>query len=343
MNYLAVDLGTTNIKIALYDENLKCLTRDGETAHYEQQEGFVEFNADVYADAIMDMSAKIMLETGTLPENVSQVILTGQAESLVILDAFYKPLMNAISWMDERSSEECKILESQFPADKVYKRTGQMAMLPTWPATKILWLKRYRPDIFENAVYYVLLKDYIVFRLTGKLLADCSIATFSLYFDIYRKKYWNKMLSACGIREDQLPRLSEPCSCAGTLLNGAAGRMGLSENTRVNIGTLDHFAGMIGTGNIDSGTVSLSIGTVMALAAITGIPFPSVPADEKSLYTEQTKIAIHYGFLPDSYVMLPVSESGGICLEWFRNSCLPGVSFDTIDNIIKSRAAGSPG
>ena len=31
---------------------------------------------------------------------------------------------------------------------------------------------------------------------------------------------------------------------------------------------------------------------------------------------------MHYGFLPNTWVMLPVAESGGVSLEWFRRSCM---------------------
>ena len=78
---------------------------------------------------------------------------------------------------------------------------------------------------------------------------DMSIATFSFYFDIYGKCYWKQMLDAIGITEAQLPELIEPCSVAGALTAGAAKAAGLTTETLVNVGTLDHFAGMIGTGN----------------------------------------------------------------------------------------------
>ena len=81
--------------------------------------------------------------------------------------------------MDERSVAECAELSDKFSAALCEEVTGQMAVLPTWPATKILWLQKNRPEIFSAADCYMLLKDYIVFCLTGKKLADMSIATFS--------------------------------------------------------------------------------------------------------------------------------------------------------------------
>ena len=50
--------------------------------------------------------------------------------------------------------------------------------------------------VFKGAQRPMLLKDYIAYRLSGKLFCECSIATFSFYFDIYGKCYWKEMLEA---------------------------------------------------------------------------------------------------------------------------------------------------
>ena len=307
--YIGVDLGSTNIKAAIYDKHFNLVDRQSRPVNYIRENGFVEFDAYVYCRDLIGLLAD-MVEKNHVAK-VHQIAFTGQAESLVVLGHHGRPLMNAISWMDERSVEECKVLSRQFDAATCEARTGQMAVLPTWPATKILWLKNNRPEIYEKADCYMLLKDYIVYCLTGEKVADMSIATFSFYFDIYNKCYWKEMLEAIGVPETKLPKLTEPCSVAGSLTADVAEQMGLTTATKVNVGTLDHFAGMIGTGNIEKGGITLSTGTVMALATMS-------TAEEG----KNTGIAMHYGFIPDTYVMLPVVESGGVSLEWFRRSCM---------------------
>jgi len=307
--YIGVDLGSTNIKAAIYDRNFNLVDRQSRPVNYIRENGFVEFDAYVYCRDLIGLLAD-MVEKNHVAK-VKQIAFTGQAESLVVLGHHGRPLMNAISWMDERSTEECKALAQRFDAATCEAVTGQMAVLPTWPATKILWLKNNRPEIYEKADCYMLLKDYIVYCLTGEKVADMSIATFSFYFDIYNKCYWKEMLEAIGVPESKLPKLCEPCTVAGTLTPDVAGQMGLSTETKVNVGTLDHFAGMIGTGNIEKGGITLSTGTVMALATMSS-------AEEG----KSTGIAMHYGFIPNTYVMLPVVESGGVSLEWFHRSCM---------------------
>ena len=320
--YLGIDLGSTNIKAALYNESMTLVDRKSLPVSYIRDNGVVEFEPVSYIRGLEDLLAQLLREHGV--SALKAIAFTGQAESLVVLDGDGKPLMNVISWMDERSGAQCARLARQFPEAVCQSVTGQAAVIPTWPATKILWLKENKPQLFDRAKTYMLLKDYVVYCLTGVMQADMSIATFSFYFDIYKKQYWQEMLSAIGITEDQLPPLCEPCTAAGRMLSQVAEKLGLQETCPVNVGTLDHFAGMIGTGNITAGGITLSTGTVMAMGVMCqGQP----PAD----------MAMHYGFLPSTYVMLPVAESGGVSLEWFRRTCMPGMDYGEMNRVLADR------
>ena len=321
--YIGIDLGSTNIKAAIYDKKFHLIDRQSRPVTYIREHGFVEFNAKKYCIALIDL-LEDMLKANNIT-SVTQLAFTGQAESLVVVGQDGHPLMNAISWMDERSEEECKVLAQQFSPEVCEAVTGQMAVLPTWPATKIAWLRKHRPEVYKNAATYMLLKDYVVYYLTGVKLSDMSIATFSFYFDIYNKCYWKEMLEAIGVSESQLPPLCEPCTVAGTMLPTLTDTLGLEAAPLINVGTLDHFAGMIGTGNIAPGGITLSTGTVMALATLCGEPVPKSCGN-----------AMHYGFLPNSYVLLPVAESGGVSLEWFHRNCMTA-SYDEMNKVLLER------
>ena len=322
--YLGIDLGSTNIKAAVYSGEMQLIDRRSKPVAYLREQGFVEFDAEAYVQDLLRLIRELREENQI--SAVAQIAFTGQAESLVCVGKNGRPLMNAISWMDDRSTEECAVLSRQFSPEECERITGQQAVLPTWPATKILWLRQHRPEIYRDTDCFMLLKDYVVYRLTGVRAADMSIATFTFYFDIYEKRYWGAMLDAIDIGEERLPPLVEPCTVVGPLSEEAASAAGLSQNTMVSTGTLDHFAGMIGTGNVAPGGVTLSTGTVMALTAMAEEPAP-----------RNSGIAMHYGFLPDTHVMLPVAESGGVSLEWFRRTCMGGIGYDEMNDVLLQR------
>jgi xylulokinase len=350
MAYIGVDLGSTNIKAALY------ITGGQGAAHtaisgdevkadrevplfraamctrpvdYTRKDQRVEFNADAVVAAVIDMLRELGTEASLRNARIKQISLTGQAESLILLGKNGRPLRPAISWMDERSKAECLELAQRFSPEECYAVTGQRAIIPTWPATKILYLSRTEPEIISETAFYIMLKDYVAYRLCGVLAADKSIATFSMYFDIHHGCYWQAMLDVCGIRKEQLPPLVEPCTTLGVLDSG----LDLGNNfagTTVNTGTLDHFAGMIGNGNVEPGGISESTGTVLAMATMARTPLSG-----------KETAALHYGPFPGTMVLLPVAESGGICLEWFKNHFLPDLSYGELDIRVSGRGPGN--
>lgn len=321
MAIIAVDLGTTNIKVAIYSDDMQTINIVSHTVTYQKSYDWVEFIPSKYFEIVLNLLRECIKKT---PEKeklcVHQIVLTGQAESLVVVDKHGKPVRNGISWLDMRSRVECEELSSIFNADKCFRITGQPNIIPTWPITKMLWIKKHEPEVYARAAKYLMLKDYILYRLTGKFAGEHSIYNFTHYFNIVDKQYWEDPLKYCGIQNNQLPDLVEPCTVLGTLLPEIAKSINIHDSVQVNVGALDHFAGMIATGNIRSGIISESAGTVLSIATLLDTPLFS-----------PDRIPVHCGPFPDSYVLLPVCESGGISLEWFKNNFAENFTYNEIN------------
>ena len=93
--YLGIDLGSTNIKVALYDSEMKLKDRRSIPVEYIRENGFVEFDARSYFEKLVNLLSAILYENKI--ETVNEIAFTGQAESLVVVGKDGKPLMNAIS------------------------------------------------------------------------------------------------------------------------------------------------------------------------------------------------------------------------------------------------------
>ena len=100
--YIGVDLGTTNVKAALYDQDMKLVDRMSSPARYTREGGRVTFDAEEYYCILKDLLKKI-LSVHQITK-VNEIAFTGQAETLVCLDKDDSLLLPAISWMDERST-----------------------------------------------------------------------------------------------------------------------------------------------------------------------------------------------------------------------------------------------
>ncbi|MGN0822904.1 MAG: xylulokinase, partial [Candidatus Gallimonas sp.] len=140
------------------------------------------------------------------------------------------------------------------------RETGNRAVTG-FTAPKVLWLKRNEPENFAKTAKILLPKDYVAYKLSGVYATDVSDASGTLYFDVRNRKWSEKMLSVLGIREEQLPPVYESDCAVGTVLAGIAAELGLNGNVKVVIGGGDQAVGAIGTGTVDSGAASVSLGT----------------------------------------------------------------------------------
>jgi xylulokinase len=326
MGYIAIDLGTTNIKVCCYDTDISPLSLKRVKVKYSGTGGIVEFDADEYFTLVLQAMKECAAEAFGGSREKHYIILTGQAEALVITDEAYSPAANAISWMDTRSSREVAIIEEHFPQQQRYEITGQSYVAETFPITKLLWMQSKAPELTGSKVRYLMIKDYIAYRLCGVAAGEYSIYNFTHYFDINQKAYWDEILDFCGVSPASLPKLVEPCTELGTIRKQVADQLNISDKSLVNCGTLDHFAGMIGTGNIMQDKVSESTGTVLAIAAMA-----------EHFTTNKSMIPCHYGPFPNSYVYLAVCESGGICLDWFKSHFAKDKSFRQLDELASQR------
>jgi sugar (pentulose or hexulose) kinase len=342
MNYLlSVDAGTTASKISLFKE-------DGELVAISTQEYSlitptslaVEIEAETLWNAYKNGVHEVLKKSQVNKEEIKAIGLSAQGETFIPIDNNGEPLRNAIVWLDNRAQVEADILSREFDEGSVsFSITGQVKIVPTWPASKILWIKRNEPDIFRKAFKYLLVEDYLIYRMTGKYVAEGSLLCSTMYWNINTRKWWDEMLNRLEITADQLPEIKESGEAVGELLTSPASELGLSTRTIVSTGALDQAAGATGVGNIQPGMFSENTGAALAICA----PLT------KPIFDPEARMPIHYFIKPASY-MVHTFTTGGIVLRWFRdNFCSQEMNvgaatgIDPYELIVKEAEKISPG
>jgi sugar (pentulose or hexulose) kinase len=318
----AVDLGTTNLKVALYDQNARLLALKISRLNYARKGDRVEFDPDQWFDQIILLTNACYAESGIDSRNEDVVIsLTGQAESVVLVDRSLKVLRPGISWLDTRSAAECIEISDRFDSVESFRITGQPHVTSTWPATKLRWLKRHEPETLDAAAHILMLKDFIQMKFTGEILGELSTRAFLFFFDINTADYWDSMMTFCGVHREQMPALVNPGTDIGSVLGSIKSRLPQAAKYSVNVGTLDHFASMIGTGSYRPGVASESAGTVLSL---------SVVLDDYSGNYEPIA-SYHRGARGSDYVLFDICDSGGVCLDWYMKVSASHIATQSLD------------
>jgi len=306
---LSVDIGTTALKLALFDEHgglLGLATK--EYRLLTPSTLAVEMAVDRYWAAFKAAIGEVVSAAQTDPEEIVALGISAQGETLVLIDSAGESLRNAIVWLDNRAQEEAKMLSQEFGDENAYRITGQVSIVPTWPASKILWVKRNEPQVFRRVSKYLLIEDYFIYRLTGRFAAEGSLLCSTVYWDITSKGWWGEMLSFLEVSADQLPSIRESGEAVGEIIPKTAKDVGLSPTTVVCTGALDQAAGAIGVGNISPGVFSENTGAALAICAT--VPSPT--------FDPLRRMPCHYHAIPDTY-MMHTFTTGGMVLRWYRD------------------------
>jgi xylulokinase len=307
---LGLDVGTTSVKAGLFDPSGACLSTVGEEYRLEHPApDRAELDAEVYWDASRAAIRRAVAAAGAGPADVAALTVSSQGETVVPVDGAGQPLGPAIVWLDNRALAESREIADAFGNARVYDVTGVPAVVPTWPACKILWWRRHEPEVFAAARRFLLVEDLLLHRLTGRFVTEGGVHCTSLLYDIREHGWWDEMLAAVGIDESRLPELVRPGEDLGPLAPAAVEALGLSSRVRVVAGGMDQGAGAVGVGNVRAGMVSESTGGALTLQASVA----RSDGDPAGL----TPVYVHSA--PDTYLYCPVCPTGGMALTWFRD------------------------
>lgn len=306
---MGLDLGTTALKVALFDGRGKLLAVN--TQEYDlivPKVNYVEEDAEVYWQSFKFGLKAIQAIHQIKEEDELALAMSAQGETLFFIGVDDKPLRNAIVWMDNRAFNEAREITERFSNETCYKVTGQVSFEPCWPASKILWVRKNEPDVFRRTKKFLLIEDYFIYRMTGELVTEGSLLCSSTYWDIINKVYWKEMLDFLQISEEQLPTVRESGELVGILKPEIAKELGIPCKTNICTGALDQAAGAIGVGNIKEGMFSENIGSALAIC---------VPVNNPKFDPNQ-KMPLHYFPIPGMY-MLHTFTTGGMTLRWYRD------------------------
>ena len=317
MNFLGIDIGTTSVKTAAFDESLKQVFSSTADYTLDTHGDIVEFDAESYWTIV-----KAEIEKAKATCKIDALAVDTQCETLILTDKEGNPLCPAIVWLDNRATAEAEIIEAHFGHKRVYEVTGQPEITATWPACKLLWVKRNRPDIWEKAERVFLLEDWILFKLTGKFISEKTLQSSTIYFDIHKGEWWDEMLDFIGVRHEMLPALYS-----------SAREVGEYQGIKVVTGAIDQIAGAIGAGVVKQGIVSVMTGTTMVIF---------LPSDTVPEYDEKSIVPCHYNY-DDKYCLLSWTPTAGMALKWFRNALCENFSFAELDEMAENVNAGSDG
>lgn len=323
---LAIDLGTSGPKLALYDTQC-CLLGEAFSAveTHLSDDGGAEQDPEAWWRAIIQCCQDLRTRCPEAFRRVAWVACTGQWSGTVSVDREGQVLHPCITWMDARGADEVRHLMSGRPAVSGYglfkvlrwiRLTGGAPSLSGKdPLGHILWLKKYRPDIYESTATFLEPVDYLNFRLTGRRCASFDSITVHWITDNRRPDaitYHPGLMRTAGLDATKLPTLLPTGTWVGTLTREAAQVLGLPAGARVLTACGDIHSAAVGSGATDDWVPHFYIGTSSWLIA-------HVPRKITDLNHNMGALP---AALPGRYILASEQETAGKCLQFVRDNLL---------------------
>jgi xylulokinase len=307
---LGIDVGTTGSKAILVSEDggvqASCTT---EYPLFTPQPLWAEQDPADWWTATASSIKRVLADGGVTPDQVAGVGLTGQMHGLVLLDAQGQVLRPCIMWNDQRTAAQCAAINERLGEAEVLRLTGN-PMLPGFTAPKIVWVRENEPQVYARAAKVLLPKDYIRYRLTGDFLSEVSGASGTSLFDVGRRRWSDGMLKALDVPREWLPEVTESPVASAAVSAEAAGQTGLLEGTPVVGGAGDQAAQAVGTGIVEEGLVSATLGT-------SGVVFA---ASREYRPEPEGRLQAYCHAVPGTWHLMGVMLSAAGSFRWYRDA-----------------------
>ncbi len=195
--YITIDLGTSNIKIILWNEEGRILKKESISTPIER-------NKTINPLKLIKIIGEIVEKLKKRYKNkIIGISIGGMAESGLLIDKNGNPLTPIYTWLDNRGEEELNILKN-LGKERVFEITG-LKINPKYSLAKILWIKKNHEDLWKNSYKWLNAIDFINYHFSGKTITDYSLASRMLLFDIRNKKWSEEILNLCEIPMEKLP------------------------------------------------------------------------------------------------------------------------------------------
>ena len=322
---IAHDLGTTGDKASLHADDgslIEAITVAYPT-HYGLG-GVVEQDPEDWWNAVCQATRSLLERTATPAAEVTAVGFSGQMMGAVFLDANHNPVRPAMIWADTRSSAQCDELVGRLGQDRGYAITGHR-FNPTYSLSKIMWVRDHEPDVFSKVAAVAQAKDFIVARLTGRLVTEPSDASSTNAFDQSSGGWSAEILAVAGIDPVLFPPIVASTEVVGQLTAAAASATGLAPGTSVVIGGGDGPLAALGAGVVYDGD-----GAYVYLGSSSWVSFSATAP----LHDPGKRTMTFNHVVPGRYVPTATMQSGGGSLHWIADVLEPGSDGGRFDRLV---------
>lgn len=272
MYLIGYDVGSSSIKASLIEVESGKVVASATSPCDELQimapkTGWAEQDPDVWWENIVLATREIIQKVNNAKDNVQAIGIAYQMHGLVVVDKDLKPLRPSIIWCDSRA-----VQVGDIAADKIGHSTclDSLLNLPgNFTASKLRWIQKNEPDIY-NKIYKIMLPgDYIAMKMTGEPQTTLSGLSEGIFWDFNTNSVSNKIMDAFQLSDELLSDVVPTFSIHGELNKSAADELGLKSGVKISYRAGDQPNNALALNVLRTGEIAANAGTSGVVYGVT--------------------------------------------------------------------------
>ena len=301
---LGVDIGTTNIKAALYTYSGKeVFVKSATYSLHTDAFGAATQSAHEMKEKTFQVIRESTAECSKNGWKISFLSFSAAMHSLMAVDDKGEPISPVFTLGDRQAEPYLADLKDE-ASPSLYHNTGT-PLHPMTPFVKLYGLKITSHEMMQKAHKFIGVKSFILYQFFGVYVTDYSIANATGLWNMHTLSWDKEALKIVGISENKLPKLVPTTEVLRGMNENAALVSGLDQKTPIVIGASDGCLANLGVNAIEQGQVALSIGTSGAIRTVTDRPL-----------TDKNERTFCYALTEDLWVIGGPVNNGGVVMDW---------------------------
>jgi len=266
-----------------------------------------EFAPDEFFNILCNLVKNLVKKHKIKPDDVVGISTACMRHAYVFLDSNGKEVYAGPN-TDIRGLFYQDVVEQDVKLD-LYKITGQGPALMYMPA-RLLWFKNEKPEVFKTIHYGLNIGDWLIYRLSGVIATEPSLASATMFFDLEKKNWLSEVLNVLGLNSVNLPEIHQAGEQIGELSSDVAKKMNLKQGIPVVMGGGDTHLGLLACSGLNDGDIGVVAGTSTPIMMVLSKP---VVDEKKRIWT-----GCHV--LKDKWVLEGNAQMGGLSYQWLKNN-----------------------
>lgn len=340
MLLLGIDIGTSSSKVSVIDAaTRKTLIStqfpEAETPILIPRPGWAEQHPEDWWENAKQAIRKANSSGLYNSKNIGAIGISYQMHGLVLVNRYNRVLRPSIIWCDSRAVELGNDAFEKLGAD--YCQQHLLNSPGNFTASKLAWVKRFEPHIYQQIDKILLPGDWISLCLTGQATTSISAMSEGVFWDFKEKQLSASLFSHFGLHTNYIPTMEPVFGHHGQLSPSVADDLGLKSGISVSYKCGDQPNNALSLNVLQPGEVAATAGTSGVIYGVTD----QLAFDEKSRVNSFAHVN-HTNELTRIGILLCINGTGN-AYNWVRRLIGNQYSYKDMNLLAQNVEPGSNG